>query len=82
MVLGKGLYSRRKCSLPSITVCTVLHYIMDVDETKVPQEVEEIIDDAQDHDDGAQQSNKKKRKIRPYHRIHAHRNPLSDAIME
>lgn len=66
----------------SIPTCTVLSYAMDVDNNTAPQEVEEVLDDAQDHEDGAQQSNKKKRKIRPYHRIHAHRNPLSDAPME
>lgn len=55
---------------------------MEVDENTVPKEVEEVVDNAQEQEDGVKQDNKKKRKIRPYHRIHAHRNPLSDAPME
>jgi hypothetical protein len=54
---------------------------MDVD----PQEQEQHIEAdevAQDQAQGASGRKEKKKKIRPYHRIHAHRNPLSDAPME
>lgn len=40
------------------------------------EEVKEQAEATQGH------GKKKKRKIRPYHRIHAHRNPLSDANFE
>lgn len=48
------------------------------EEAVIPTSSEVLQEDAQTE----QTANKKKKKIRPYHRIHAHRNPLSDAPME
>lgn len=49
---------------------------MEVDEKEDVQEAQDNVAEP------ATSSKKKKRKIRPYHRIHAHRNPLSDANFE
>lgn len=43
-------------------------------------DLSKIPEDEGDHQEGQQGGKKKKkRKIQKYHRIHAHRNPLSDA---
>lgn len=55
---------------------------MEVDAPKDSVTVEETSEKTQELDQEQQSANNKKKKIRPYHRIHAHRNPLSDSPLD
>jgi len=55
---------------------------MDVDHSKEHVEGVSTPESAHHAHADLPKAKEKKKKIRPYHRIHAHRNPLSDSPME
>lgn len=55
---------------------------MEVDPHKDHVEAVSTTDAPQQEHVDVPKGKEKKKKIRPYHRIHAHRNPLSDSPME